>query len=371
MTATDAAARDALIVTGGQGTRLRPLTLTTRKELLPLCGMPFLAGVIRRLADAGIERVLLVAGAHTEPFSVLHGDAAALGVQLEVVPEPEPLDTAGGVRSVLDRVRPPFLVLNGDILTDVDYRAVVDEHRRADADATLVLTTVDDTSSYGVCVRQGDRIVDFVEKPEPGTLPGQNSINAGTYVLERHAFAGLPGGRLSFERQVFPSLLERGGHIHGVVWEGVWADLGTPERFRRGHRLALRGELEWPVLRDVPERSPGVWVAASAEVADDAGLVAPVLVLDGAQVADGARLGPDVVVGEGSTVAGDVRLTDSVLFADVRVGKDVAATGLIAGAGSSIAAGARLGRGVVLGDGVEVGAEDVLADGVRVPPHDT
>lgn len=369
MTATDAPARDALIVTGGQGTRLRPLTLTTRKELLPLCGLPFLAGVIRRLAAAGIERVLLVAGSDTAPFAPLHDDARTLGVELEVVPEPEPLDTAGGVRSVVDRVRSPFLVLNGDILTDVDYRAVVDEHRAADADATLVLTTVDDTSSYGVCVREGDRITSFVEKPAPGTLPGQNSINAGTYVLERHVFDGLPEGRLSFERQVFPALLERGQHIHGVVWDGVWADLGTPERFRQGHRLALRGELDWPGVASVPERSPGVRVDPSAEVSDDAVLVAPVLVGARASLGPGSTVGPDVVVGEGSAVGADARLSDSVLFADVTVGRGVAATGLVAGTRSSIADGARLGRGVVLGDGARVAADDVLQDGERVPPR--
>lgn len=368
MTATDSPARDALIVTGGQGTRLRPLTLTTRKELLPLCGVPFLAGVIRRLADAGIERVLLVAGADPAPFGPLHGDARELGVELEVVPEPEPLDTAGGVRSVLDRVRPPFLVLNGDVLTDVDYRGVVDAHRRADADATLVLTTVQDTSSYGVCVLEGERIVDFVEKPAPGTLPGQDTVNAGTYVLERHALDVLPEGRLSFERQVFPAMLQRGQHIHGVVWDGVWADLGTPERFRRGHRLALQGELAWPGVVAVPERSPGVRVHPDADVAAAAQLVAPVLVLAGAVVGGGATVGPDVVVGERSVVGSGAHLSDSVLFDDVRIGPGVTATGLVAGRGSTVAEGTRLGRDVVLGDGVTAGPDDALTDGARLAP---
>lgn len=371
MTATDAPARDALIVTGGQGTRLRPLTLTTRKELLPFAGLPFLAGVVRRLVASGIERVLLVAGADTAPFGPLREDARELGVELEVVPEPEPLDTAGGVRSVVDRVRGPFLVLNGDILTDVDYREVVTRHRTADADATLVLTTVEDTSSYGVCVRDGERITAFVEKPEPGTLPGQDTVNAGTYVLEPHVFDGLPTGRLSFERQVFPTMLERGQHIHGVVWEGVWADLGTPERFRHGHRLVLRGELDWPGVTSVPEISPGVRVAASAEVAIGADLVAPVLILDGARVADGARIGPDVVVGERSVIERGAALDDSVLFADARIGSGVRATGLLAGAGAEVAGGASLGDGVVLGDGVEVAADGVLAPGERVPPRDS
>lgn len=370
MTATDAHARDALIVTGGQGTRLRPLTLTTRKELLPFGGLPFLAGVIRRLADADVERVMLVAGADTAPFGPLRQDARDLGVELEVVPEPEPLDTAGGVRSAVDRVRGPFLVLNGDILTDVDYRQVVARHREADADATLVLTTVEDTSSYGVCVRDGDRITAFVEKPAPGTLPDQDTINAGTYVLEPHVFDGLPVGRLSFEREVFPTMLDRGQHIHGVVWDGVWADLGTPERFRQGHRLVLRGQLDWPGVASVTEISPGVRAAPSAEVATDAELIAPVLLLDGARVDEGARIGPDVVVGQRSVVGPGAELEDCVLFSDVTVGRGVRATGLLAGAGSAVGAGARLGEGVVLGDGVEIPSGAVLEPGERVPPHD-
>ena len=361
--------RDAMIVAGGRGTRLQPLTYTTPKPLLDFCGLPFLSGVIRRLADAGIERVFLIVGADTAPFERLRDDAHRVGVELVMVPEPEPLDTAGGVRSAVGEVDGTFLVLNGDILTDVDYREVIATHRAAEADATLVLTRVEDTSTYGVCVREGTRITSFVEKPEPGTLPDQDAVNAGTYVLEPEVFDGFDAGRLSFERQVFPTILERGHRIEGVVWDGVWADLGTPERYLEGHRFALSGAMSWPTVDEVADRGDGVRVAEGASVAADAVLTGPVLVLDGAEVGSGATVGPDVVVGAGSTIAPGAVVSDSVLFDRVRIGADVAVTGLLAGDDVTIEQDARVGRGVVLGDGECVRAGTVLDDGQRIPPR--
>jgi mannose-1-phosphate guanylyltransferase len=360
--------RDAMIVAGGRGTRLQPLTYTAPKPLLPFCGAPFLSGVIRRLAAAGVERVFLVVGADTSPFEVLREDAVTVGVAVELVPEPEPLDTAGGVRAAVEQVDGTFLVLNGDILTDIDYRAAVTAHRHAAADATLVLTRVDDTSSFGVCIRDGSRITAFVEKPPPGTLPGQDAINAGTYVLEPHVFDGFGPGPLSFEREVFPGILDRGRHLEGLVWDGVWADLGTPERYREGHRLALSGALPWPMVDGLTDRGDGVRVAPGAAVAADAVLTGPVLILDDARIDSGTTVGPDVVVGAGSHLAPGATVSDSVLFERVNLGADVTATGLLAGHGVRVDEGARLGRDVVLGDGEHVTADTTLPDGARVPP---
>lgn len=366
---------DAMIVAGGRGTRLQPLTFTTPKPLLPFCGAPFLSGVIGRLAAAGIERVFLVVGDDTTPFEALKEDGAALGVEVEAVPEPEPLDTAGGVRSALDRVDGAFLVLNGDILTDVDLTAVIAAHERASADATLVLTRVDDTSSFGVCVREpwsgdgdrGTRIVEFVEKPEPGSLPGQDAVNAGTYVLEPSALARFPEGRLSFERAVFPGILEDGGHIEGVVWDGVWADLGTPDRYRVGTHLALSGACRWPMVEAIADRGDGVRVADGATVATDADLQGPVLVLPGAVVGAGATIGPNTVVGRGARVGVGGTASRSVLFADVALGDGVTADGLLAGFGAVVEEGASLGHDVVLGDGEVVRSGEHVRDDERRP----
>lgn len=365
------AALDAVVVAGGRGTRLQPLTHGTPKPLVEFCGEPFLAGVLRRLAAAGVQRVLLVVGRDTAPFEVLRPTATALGLELEAVPEPEPLDTAGGVRAVADRLRRPTLVCNGDILTDIDLRALVAHHTDVGATATISLTRVEDTSSYGVCVREGTRITDFVEKPPPGTLPGQDAVNAGTYVLDPAALLRFDPGRLSFERDVFPGLLADGEHIEGFVWDGAWADLGTPERLRAGTRMALDGELHWPAVEAVADRGDGVRVAAGAKVDPAADLRGPVLVLDRARVGAGSRLGPHVVIGEGATVGLRCDLQDTVLGAGTELGDDVTASGLVTGPAAGIGSGLE-----VLGDSV-VGADEAVAApaqlpiGTRIPsPHD-
>lgn len=358
---------DAVIVAGGRGTRLQPLTYTTPKPLLPFCGEPFLSGVIRRLVHAEVDRVLLVVGADTEPFEQLRAPTHELGVELVLVPEPEPLDTAGGVRSVAATLSDPVLVLNGDILTDLDYPALVARHRSCRADATIALTRVEDTSTYGVCVRKGTRIVEFVEKPPPGSLPGQDTVNAGTYVLDPAAVLAFDEGPLSFERDVFPGILAEDGHVEGFVWDGVWADLGTPERYRAGHRLALDGQLSWPSLEALPTREPGIRVAADAHVDPSVELVPPVVVLDEADIGRGATVGPYVVVGQEARIGPDAAVSDSVLLRRARLGEGVVAVGLVAGGGAVVDSGARLGGGNVLGEGEHVTAGAMLRDGQRSP----
>lgn len=364
-------ALDAVIVAGGRGTRLQPLTHDTPKPLVEFCGEPFLTGVLRRLATAGVQRVLLVVGAETEPFEVLRPTAASLGLELEAVPEPEPLDTAGGVRSVADRLRGPVLVCNGDILTDIDLPALVDHHVSHDATATIALTRVEDTSSYGVCVREGSRIVDFVEKPAPGELPGQDTINAGTYVLDPAALLRFESGRLSFERRVFPELLADGAHLEGFVWEGAWADLGTPDRLRAGTRMALDGELHWPTVEAVAADAEGVRVAEGARVDRAAAITGPVLIMDGAVIADGARLGPHVVVGTDARVGAGTNLTDTVLGSRTEIGDGVAATGLLTSPDVRVAAGIEVLGDTVLGEAVAIDAPRQLPIGTRIPtPRD-
>jgi NDP-sugar pyrophosphorylase family protein len=355
--------REAMIVAGGAGTRLRPLTDTVPKPLVPFCGEPFLVGVLHRLAAAGVERVWLVVGADPAPFVVLDPVAATLGLSLERVPEPEPLDTAGGVRSVIDRCEGSVLVLNGDVLTDVDLREVARRHEAARADASLVLTRVADTSTFGVCVLEGDRITGFVEKPPKGSLPGHDTVNAGTYVLEPSALQRFAAGRrLSFEREVFPGLVADGAHVQGIVSDAAWADLGTPERYLEGHRAALAGELRWPALDRVPADAEGVRRAEDVEVADDARLIGPILLARGVRIASGAVVGPDVVLGPGSHVGVGAEVVGSVLGADARIGARARVRGLATGRD------VRLGAGVVVDGPVLAGDRAHVPDGGVVAP---
>lgn len=347
--------RDAMIVAGGQGTRLRPLTLTTPKPLLPVCGLPFLSGVIRNLAANGIERVLLVVGRDPSPFMVLRDDAAAVGVTVETVPEPEPLDTAGGVRAALEQIRGTFLVLNGDILTGLDLAHLIDAHRTSRAAATLALTRVQDTSAFGVCVLEGRRIVDFVEKPTPGSLPGQDAVNAGTYVLEPEALARFPQGRLSFERDVFPVLVADGELVQGVVSGSVWADLGTPRRFLDGQRMVLDGRIGWPMPTPTLAGTDDAHRRSDIEVAPSAEIRGPVSLLPGTSIAAGAVIGPHVVIGSGGTVGPGTTVRDSLLLDDCVIGADVELEGAL------------LGHRVGIGDRVRSGAEVVVGDDQQVP----
>ncbi len=359
--------RDAMIVAGGGGTRLWPLTAGRPKPLVGFCDAPFLEGVLHRLANIGIDRVLLVVGADPSPFEVLRPAARAMGIDLRAVPEPEPLDTAGGVRAALDLVRGTFLVLNGDILTDVDLGEVVAAHERAGADASLVLTRVEDTSSYGVCVLDGERIVDFVEKPAPGTLPGQDAINAGTYVLEPAALARFGTGRLSFEREVFPNLVAEGAHVAGVVSDAAWADLGTPERYLDGHRAALDGSVAWPSLDALPADAAGVRIAPDAHVDASARLVGPLMLAAGTSIGPGAQVGPYVVLGAGASVGADAQLEHSVLGRRTVVGEGCRLSATITGEGANI--GARVvAQGAVLADDVAVQEGVTLPDDARVGP---
>ncbi len=355
--------REAMIVAGGAGTRLRPLTDTTPKPLLPFCGEPFLASVLRRLAAAGVERVWLVVGPDPTPFRVLDPVAEELSLQLQAVPEPSPLDTAGGVRSAIAACEGSVLVLNGDVLTDLDLALVARRHLEERADATLVLTRVEDTAAYGVCVLEGTRITGFVEKPPPGTLPGQDTINAGTYVLSPGVLDRFPLGRLSFEREVFPGLVEDGAYLQGLVSDAVWADLGTPDRYLAGHRMALRGELDWPVRLGAEADARGVRRGVGVQVDASAEVVGPALLADHVVVEAGARVGPDVVLGAGTRVAEGAHVQDAVLGDGAVVEAGARVRACATGTGARVVGGGVVEGPLLVGDGDVVGGGDAAGGG--------
>ena len=348
----------ALIVAGGRGTRLLPLTDDVPKPMLPFCGAPFLAGLARRLAAQGVQRVGLIVGADTAPFTVLIAMLAPYGVEVFLVPEATPLDTAGGVRAATLDLDEPVLVLNGDVLCDLDVAALARRHVIAEAAATISLTRVADTSAFGVCVTDGDRISAFVEKPEAGTLPGQDTVNAGAYVLAPGVLEGFPDGPLSFERQVFPGLLASGATIAGEVHEGVWTDLGTPERFLDGQRLVLDGALTWPPLDDLTTHTEvsGVRVGRDVRLAPDVRLDGPLVLGDGVQVGAGAAVGPYVVAAPGVMIGGRADVAHALLSAGVRVGEGASVVDSLLAEAVEVPVGAVL-------DGVTLGPPSSTGDG--------
>ncbi len=343
---------DAVILVGGLGTRLRPLTLSAPKPMLPTAGVPFLTHLIARIREAGITHVVLGTSYRAEVFERHFGTGRAMGVELEYVVETEPLGTGGGIRNVADRLRgDTTLIFNGDNLIGVDLAALLDTHRHADADVTLCLHHVADPRAYGCVSTDPDgRVTAFLEKsPDPLT----DQISAGLYAFRREVVEAIPGGRpVSVEKETFPGLLEAGARVVGHQNAGYWRDFGTPQDFVAGSADLVRGLAPSPVIT-----APGERLLLTGAQVDDS-----------AVVAGGSTVGRDAVVGAGAVVEG------SVLFDGARVDPGAVVTRSVVGAGACVGAGtvledavvgdrARLGRGLELRRGVRVWPDAALADG--------
>jgi mannose-1-phosphate guanylyltransferase len=336
---------DAVILVGGLGTRLRPLTLSAPKPMLPTAGVPFLTHLIARLREAGIEHIVLGTSYQPDIFERHFGDGAELGVELDYVVEPDPLGTGGGIRNVASRLRGgTAVVCNGDNLVGVDLTELLDAHCSRAADVTLCLTRVSDPRAYG-CVPTDDRgrVQAFLEKdPNPVT----DQINAGIYVFRREVIDTIPTGRpVSVERETFPGLLAAGAAVFALVQRGYWRDFGTPADFVDGSADLVRGIAPSPA---VPQ--PGEMLLLPGARVDDS-----------AKVRGGAAIGRGAVVGTGATVDG------AVLFDGARVDAGAVVRRSVIGAGALVGADAVV-EDAIVGDRAQIGARVELRAGARVWP---
>src|SRR6478735_9021820 len=341
-----AAEVDAVVLVGGQGTRLRPLTLSAPKPMLPTAGVPFLEHMLSRIREAGITHVVLGTSYKAETFTSYFGDGSAFGLEIDYVIEDVPQGTGGAIRNVAERLRADtVMIFNGDVVSGLDLNALLDTHADNDADVTLHLVKVADPRAFGSVPTGADgRVEAFLEKTDN---PPTDQINAGCYVFKRSVIQDIPAGRVvSVERETFPGLLAGGARVFGHIDSTYWLDLGTPAAFVRGSADLVTG------------------------VAPTAALPGPVgafLVLDGADVDAGATLtggstiGRDVVIGAGATVDG------SVVFDGARIAAGASVTRSIIGAGATVGAGAVL-ADAVIGDGAVIGARCELLAGIRVFP---
>jgi mannose-1-phosphate guanylyltransferase len=331
----------AVVLVGGFGTRLRPLTLSVPKPMLPVGHRPIVENLVVGLADAGITDVVLALGFKPEPFLEAFPDGRIGEVSLHYAVEPEPLDTAGAVRfaALHAGVDSTFVVVNGDVLTDLDVAALVRFHRERGAEGTLHLTPVDDPSAYGVVDTDASgRVLRFVEKPPREEAPS-NLVNAGTYVLEPSVLDRIPAGRkVSIEREVFPAMVDE-GTLFALATSDYWVDTGQPEPYRRANLDLLAGVRRTVTCLAV---QPGADVDPSADIVDS-------VVSSGAAVAAGARLERSVVL-SGARIDVGAHVVDSIVMGHV-------------------GAGARLSGGVIGADGVV--PDGVVLDGVRIPVPDT
>ena len=335
----------ALVLAGGEGTRLRPLTLSTPKPVMPLAGRPFLAFMLDWVHRHGVDEVILSCGFMSEAVKRVLGDIYD-GMRLRYVIESEPLGTAGPVRLAHDEglLEERLLVLNGDVLSDMDLGAELAEHERNGARVTLALYPVDDTSSYGVVPTADDgRVEAFLEKAEGEVRT--NRINAGAYVLEREVVEEIPAGRaVSFEREIFPELV--GSGLYGYAGEGYWIDIGTPERYLEATWDLLAGRVE----SQLPAR-------------DETGS----LIYEGCLVA-GAHVGPQSVLGRHCSVGSDSRIDRSVLHDRVLVGADARVEESVLAEGARVGKRARIGPGAMIGAGATIGEEAVIGEKAKLDP---
>jgi mannose-1-phosphate guanylyltransferase len=338
----------ALVLAGGEGTRLRPLTLTTPKPVMPLAGRPFLSFMLAWARSHGVDEVILSCGFMSDAVRRVLGDIYD-GIRLRYVIEEEPLGTAGPVRLAYDEglLEERLLVLNGDVLTDIDLTAELAEHERTGARATLALHPVDDTSSYGVVPTAEDGAVQaFIEKGG-GDAP-TNRINAGAYAIERSVAEAIPAGRaVSFEREVFPGMV--GDGLYGYEAAGYWIDIGTPERYL---------EATWDLLADR--------VASTLPPRDETGS----LVYENCLLS-GAHVGPQSVLGRHCSVGTDARVERSVLHERVHVGADAAVVESVLAERVRVGERARIGPNAMVGADAVVEPDAVVAEGARIDPGAT
>jgi mannose-1-phosphate guanylyltransferase len=347
----------AIILVGGEGTRLRPLTYRTPKPMVPIAGVPFLARSIERIYEAGITDVILAAGYMPKAITEYFGDGSHLNMRITYAIEETPLGTAGALKNVAEHVKGRFFVFNGDILTSLDLRAMMRFHESRGGAGTLHLITVTDPSAFG-CVAHGDdgAVSAFVEKPAPGTEPC-NDVNAGTYLLEREVLDAIPAGRaVSIERETFPHLIASGKHLYAYVTNDYWIDLGRPENYLAAHRDVLSGTM--PLLVE-----PGITGDGARALRDKRGIVEPVHLDAGTTIDPTATVGPNVVLGRGCWVGAGAVVRESVLWDDVRVGPNAVVEEAI------LASGVRVGSGAKVGAGSVVGHNYTIEDGAEVPPE--
>ena len=352
----------AVVLVGGEGTRLRPLTTTVPKPLLPIVGQAFLERQLSWLRSHGVDDVVLSLGYLPDAFQAHFPDARCNGVHLQYATEPYPLGTAGAIRfaAASAGIDERFVVCNGDVLTTLDLGALLAFHVERAAEATIHLTRVDDPSAFGVVPTHEDgEVKAFVEKPPPGAAP-TNWINAGTYVLEPSVLDDVPPDlTVSIERETFPRMLEEGRRLFAHGTDDYWLDIGTPDKYLLAHLDVLAGRVGLPPAPGAREVHPGTWVVGTPHIAPDAVLAPPVFLDADAIVGSGAHL-VSASVGVGAVIEAGAHVENAVVAAGARIGPNARVVDSIIGPGavvedsavvidhSIVGAGARIDAGLAL-----------------------
>ncbi|MEO8481751.1 MAG: NDP-sugar synthase [Acidobacteriota bacterium] len=340
----------AILLAGGKGTRLRPLTLHTPKPVVPIFDRPFLRYQIDLLRQVPeIDDIVLSLNYQPEKIEKVFGNGADLGIKLSYVVEPHPLGTGGAIKFAAGSYRgAPLVVFNGDVFTSVDLSAVIALHRERQAHATIVLTPVENPSAYGLVETDArQNVLGFLEKPSPDEIT-TDMINAGIYVIDPDTLDRIPSNTVfSIERGYFPSLVANKEMFVAYHYRGYWIDIGTPEKYREAHRNIMDGHFVAPPF----DRSAGrPHVSPEARVDPGAVIEGPCFIDRGAVVKAGAIIGPYSVVGAHCEIGERAHLDAAIVWPGTKIGADAKLRGAIVGRDCVIGAHAELGEGAMVGD---------------------
>jgi mannose-1-phosphate guanylyltransferase len=349
----------AILLAGGKGTRLRPLTIHTPKPIVPIFNRPFLHYQLDLLKQVPeIDEVILSLNYQPRRIEEIFGDGADTGLGIRYVVEPAPLGTAGAVRYAGESLRESVVVFNGDVLTQVDLAAVIALHREHRAKATIVLTPVENPSAYGLVETDPEgNIRRFLEKPNADEITS-DTINAGIYILEPETFDRIPRDQpWSIERSFFPSLIERRDTFMAYVYRGYWIDIGTPDKYMQVHRDIMDGHYRSAPFADAPSSAS---VAPSARVEEGAIIDGPCFIDDGVVVKAGARIGPYSVIGKQCHIEEHATVEHSIVWANSRISQEAIVRRSI------LARHCHIGRNALVEDGVVLGDKSVVTDYSRL-----
>jgi mannose-1-phosphate guanylyltransferase/phosphomannomutase len=355
---------------GGEGTRLRPLTSNQPKPMLPMANIPMMEHVVNLLRRHGYEDIVVTVAFMANAIRTYFGDGSEFGVRMVYATESTPLGTAGSVRNARDELDERFLVISGDVLTDIDLTQVVQFHDKRGGVATLALKAVDNPLEFGIVITREDGSIErFLEKPTWGQV-FSDTINTGIYVLEPEIFDFIPDGQsVDFSGDSFPQALEAGKELYGYVADGYWEDVGTLEAYVKSHQDILDERVRVDV--NGFQLRPGVWLGKGAEIDPSVELVGPALIGDNCIIGSGARIGEYCTLGRNVRIGDNAALQRSVVHDNTYLGSGVRIDGSVLGRGSDLRQGVRCEEGVVLGDECFVGAHAELKAGVKVYPFKT
>lgn len=357
----------AVVLVGGLGTRLRPLTCNTPKPMIPLVNQPFIEHMIENLRNQGITEVILAVQYLADRFRSTLGDGSRLGVRVHIIEEPEPRGTAGAVKNVEHMLDDTTFVFNGDVMTDLDLQAMLAYHRERASKLTIALTPVEDPTAFGLVETNPDgRIRRFLEKPRPEDVT-TNMINAGTYIIEPEVFRYVPPGQhYMFERGLFPVMLQTSDPMFGYPSHSYWTDVGKPQAYLEVHHDILIGKVKYGFRGTaIGDR---IWAEGAVDIHPSAQIVGPVVFGPDVHVGADAKIIGPTVIGARCVIGAEAVIEGAVLWDGNEIGAGAVLRSCVLGRSNRIGARAHLTDGAIVGDGCTIGGENRLERGIRIWP---